>query len=56
MSEYQKPYLILWGAITDALKKLEDQNYGLARETLLNGQKEAEEAYINWPEDEKTLP
>lgn len=56
MSEYQKPYLLLWRAISDALKKLEDQNYGLAREALINGQKEAEEAYINWSENEETLP
>lgn len=46
MDQYKKPYLILWGGISDALKAIERCNYGLAVELLKNAQSEAEEAYI----------
>ena len=46
MDEYKKPYLILWGGIDDALKAMEQCNYGLAADLLKNAQAEAEEAYI----------
>lgn len=31
MTEYQRPYLILWTAIDKALAEMKEQNYGLAR-------------------------
>lgn len=48
MPEYQKPYLILWAAIDNALAEMKEQNCGLARTLLLNEQVKAEEAYIGW--------
>ena len=53
MSEYQKPYLILWGAITRALEEMKRQNYGRAYDILLNAQRDAEEAYLSWQENEE---
>ena len=50
MTEYQKPYLILWAAIGKALAEMKERNYGLARSILLKAQVEAEEAYLSWPD------
>lgn len=50
MSEYKKPYLILFSAITDAIEELQRQNFGLAREQLIQAQRDAEEAYLEWEE------
>ena len=50
MSEYKKPYLILFSAITDAIEELQRQNFGLARELLIQAQRDAEEAYLGWEE------
>ena len=47
MDEYKAPYLILFNAITDALKQLEGQNYGKAKELLIEAQQQAEEAFMN---------
>ena len=46
MDEYKEPYLILWGAIDEAIKAIAEQNYGQAAELLRQGQQDAEEAYI----------
>ena len=45
--EYQKMYTLLFNAITDALKQMEKQNYGTAKETLITAQQEAEEIYMS---------
>ena len=50
MSEYQKPYSILFRGITAALEELKRQNYGLATQRLIQAQKDAEEAFLNWEE------
>lgn len=50
MTEYQKPYLILWAAIDKTLAEMNEQNYSLARSLLLKAQMEAEEAYLSWPD------
>lgn len=47
MQEYQTPYLVLWHRITKALEAMEAQNYGTARETLLQAQTNAEEAFLS---------
>lgn len=47
MQEYQAPYLVLWRGITKALEAMEAQNYGTARETLLQAQTNAEEAFLS---------
>ena len=46
MTDYQKMYLILFNAITDALAQIEKQNYGNAKSTLIAAQQKAEEMYI----------
>ena len=47
MTEYQKPYHILWSGISDALAAIRAQNFGLAQE-LLQAQQQAEDAFIAW--------
>ena len=44
---YQKMYTLLFNAITDALKQMESQNFGAAKETLITAQQEAEELYMS---------
>jgi len=46
MDEYRKPYLILFNAITDALKKLENDDFEEAEKLLIQAQIDAEEAFI----------
>ena len=46
MDEYKKPYLILFNRITDALEKMDWQDYENAKEILIQAQREAEEAFI----------
>lgn len=53
MSEYRKPYLILWAGITDARKELDNRNYGLADQLLKQAQQNAEEAYIDYSEEDE---
>ena len=47
MEVYQKMYYLLFNAITDALKQMDAQNYGEAKETLISAQQKAEEIYID---------
>ena len=44
---YQKMYLGLFGAVTEALEALERQNYGVAAECLRQGQRKSEEIFIS---------
>ena len=46
MDEYKKPYLILFNRITDALEKMDRQDYDSAKEMLIQAQQEAEKAFI----------
>ena len=46
MNEFQKSYLILFNACTDALRALEERNYGKARQLLIEGQQQAEGAFL----------
>ena len=46
MTDYQKMYTTLFNAVTDALEKMEAQNYGDARALLISAQQKAEELYI----------
>lgn len=50
MSEYEKPYKILFNAITDALN---EEDAKMARKILTIAQIEAEEAFIWFDEDQK---
>lgn len=47
MPDYQALYFQLFGAVADALEHMEEDNYGLARQTLVRAQQEAEERYIS---------
>lgn len=46
MADYEKLYKVLFNAITHAIKDMDDYNFGLAKERLINIQQEAEEIYI----------
>lgn len=49
---YKKMYLLLFNAITDALRLLETGNVWELKKVLMNAQSEAEEIYISWDGDE----
>ena len=51
MPDFEKMYFNLFGAITDALEHMEQNNYGLARQRLVAAQQEGEERYM---EDESS--
>ena len=44
--EYQQIYALLFNAVTDALAQLDRQNYGTAREILIQAQQKAEALYL----------
>ena len=45
--DYEKLYHLLFNAITDALKQMEQQNYGSAKDLLITAQQKAEEIYMS---------
>ena len=47
MTDYKKPYLMLFHGITDAIDQLDALNYGYARELLVKALLAAEEQYLN---------
>ena len=47
MPDYQKLYTLLFNAITDAVRQLEQQNFGAAKDILIASQQQAEEQYIS---------
>ena len=50
---YQKMYLRMFNAATDALAHMEEQNFGIARELLIAAQQACEEIYLEEsPEEE----
>lgn len=51
MPDYQKMYLELFNAITDALEELNRLNIGAATERLLRAQTDTEDLYIDTPEE-----
>lgn len=51
MHNYQKEYFILFNAITDALRQLEEQNLGAAKKLLMTAQQQAEEHFLSEKED-----
>ena len=46
MEVYQKMYTTLFNAVTDALEKIETQNYDDAKDLLIAAQQQAEDIYI----------
>lgn len=47
MPDYQKMYITLFDAITDAIESIQQDNYGTAKEVLIQAQQDAEELYIS---------
>ena len=48
--DYQKMYLTMFNAVTDALEELEKLNVGRAEEILRQAQQSAEEQYLQQEE------
>ena len=51
MPDYQKMYTLLFNACTDAVNHIDLQNFGMARQTLIDGQQAAEELYMQDQDD-----
>ena len=49
--ELPKYYTALFRAVTDAIAAIEQQNYGEAKQILIEGQQQAEERYLEAEED-----
>lgn len=47
MPDYQKLYVHLFQTLTKSIEVLERQDFGTARELLIQGQQEAEELYLD---------
>ena len=47
MTDYKTMYLTLFNAVSDALKDMEQANYGSASQRLIAAQQKAEEQYID---------
>ena len=47
MPDYQKLYTLLFNAITDALRKMDNLQIAEAKQLLIRAQQEAEERYIS---------
>ena len=47
MDPYQKGYLTLFNAVTDALAAAEAQNFGQVRDLLIAGQQSCEELFLS---------
>ena len=50
---YKKMYVHLFNAITDALAYIEEQNFGIARELLMEAQRECEQIYMEESQEEE---
>ena len=46
MNEIPEYYTILFQAAEQAIRALEQQNYGLAKQILIDGERAAEEAFV----------
>lgn len=53
--EYEKSYLLLFNAVTDALDALRAKNIPQARAILINAQQRAEETFIETGETERNV-
>ena len=52
MVDYKKMYYIMIDASERAITAISQQNYGLAKKTLIRAEREAEELYIDTAADE----
>ena len=46
MNEIPECYIVLFRAVEQAIRALEMQNYGLAKQILIDGEQNAEETYL----------
>ena len=53
MPDYEMMYFRLFNRVTDAIRELENQNYGNAKKILIKAQQEAEEGYLEGEEKEE---
>lgn len=52
---WEEMYLLLFRASTKAVQQIQEHNFGLAQELLLQAQQQAEDAFLAWGDrDEKT--
>ena len=51
--DYSRLYHLMVDASERAIEQLERQNYGMAKEILIQAEQEAEEQYLQAAEDEK---
>lgn len=51
MEQNKKPYFMLFNAATDAVAAIEKQNFGQARQILIQAQQACEEWFLSCPED-----
>ena len=56
MVDYQKLYYIMVDASERAIMAISQQNYGVAKKTLIVAERRAEELYIETAEDEVETP
>ncbi len=56
MNFYQTGYYQLFNAATDAIRAIEQQNYGAAKEILIAAQLAAEEGYISQTQKAQASP
>jgi hypothetical protein len=53
MGKLPRYYTVLFNVVSDAIAALEQQNYGIAMNLLLQGQQEAEKAFVEEPESKE---
>lgn len=53
MKEYEKSYFIMVRASEDALRAIERDNFGVARDILIAAQQQAEEAILSYSDSEE---
>ena len=53
VSDYKKPYYILFNAITNSLEAIEQRNLFQARLLLIRAQQDAEEAFLQETDKEE---
>jgi len=51
MGEYKNGYFILFSACADAVEEIENQNFGNAKNILIDAMQKAEQEYIEYEED-----
>ena len=53
---YQKLYTLLFNAVTDAIRDLEQENVGLAKQRLTEAQQQCEEHYMVQDDAPQSVP